>query len=483
MATTMSAPPTSPPPTALLAAASARPGPVHPNRVVVVGANRVLADTLRSLLPACRIDQLDNYVMALGDLGVAGAPGYLVGELDPLDGHIESVAPALRRLGPWTRMVLVATQSHKADALRAVRAGFDQYVLEPVTAESLSQALNITVPAGAAAARRDSSDKPAPIQDLSASEMMAMLTGAVADADGHLEDLVADEDLGDVDLVQHLVAKRPNFAALVMRLLRARSGMGDTQLISAADDAKADAAVPPQHLHAAVNYRGRLMGTLHAPLPATPDILTAWADWLARWLAIEAQLRGLWDMALKDELTGTWNRRFFHRFLEMILHRAADERFRVTVMVFDIDDFKLFNDHYGHGAGDEILREAAKLMRSVVRTHDVVARIGGDEFAVIFWDAEEPRRPNSQHPIDVRIAADRFQKALCSHKFPKLVDPTRDTLTISGGLASFPWDGRTPEELVERADAMAMQSKRQGKNAITLGPGALRACGLAPDVS
>jgi len=72
--------------------------------------------------------------------------------------------------------------------------------------------------------------------------------------------------------------------------------------------------------------------------------------------------------------------------------------------------------------------------------------------------------------------AKRFQAAVCRHEFPKLLDEQPGTLTISGGLASYPWDGRTPTELLARADAMALRSKRQGKNAITLGPGALNRC-------
>jgi len=146
----------------------------------------------------------------------------------------------------------------------------------------------------------------------------------------------------------------------------------------------------------------------------------------------------------------------------------------VTLLVFDIDDFKNYNDRFGHPAGDEILRETARLMQDSVREHDVVARIGGDEFAVIFWDNDQaPRRAHSEHPHDVLKAARRFQQAVYAHKFPKLLDHAPGTLTISGGLASFPWDGRTPEGLLDHADAMALESKRQGKNAITFGPGAL----------
>ena len=174
---------------------------------------------------------------------------------------------------------------------------------------------------------------------------------------------------------------------------------------------------------------------------------------------------------MKDELTGAWNRRYFDRFLARVLERATQGRQQVTLLVFDIDDFKRYNDAYGHAAGDEILREVSAMMRSSVRDHDVVARIGGDEFAVIFWDAGERREAGSKHPGDVRAAAARFQKAIVNHKFPKLGDEAAGHLSVSGGLAGFPWDGRTVDELVSFADAMAIRSKRAGKNAITFGPG------------
>src|SRR5690606_22340113 len=141
----------------------------------------------------------------------------------------------------------------------------------------------------------------------------------------------------------------------------------------------------------------------------------------------------LWQLANKDELTGLWNRRYFNQYLSQLLDRAAIQRFRVTLMIFDIDDFKQFNDRCGHDVGDQVLQETARLMQSVVRENDVVARIGGDEFAVIFWDAQAPRRLNSQHPDDVLAAAKRFQQALAAKRFPKLVAHDLGTLTISGG--------------------------------------------------
>jgi diguanylate cyclase (GGDEF)-like protein len=202
------------------------------------------------------------------------------------------------------------------------------------------------------------------------------------------------------------------------------------------------------------------------------EALEAWASWLAHWLSLQTKMQGMWKLAMSDPLTGVWNRRYFDIFLKQLLRRACSERFRVSLMIFDIDDFKQYNDKYGHPAGDEILIQTAQLMKTVMRPHDVIARIGGDEFAVIFWDAQGPRRPNSQHPTEVRSIAQRFQQAIVTHQFSKLHNEAPGTLTISGGISGYPWDGSTAEDLIDKADQMALQSKRQGKNALIFGPGA-----------
>src|SRR5205823_1003498 len=112
---------------------------------------------------------------------------------------------------------------------------------------------------------------------------------------------------------------------------------------------------------------------------------------------------------------------------------------------------------------------------------DRVCRIGGDEFVVLFHDPEGPRVPPPPGPVphtpqSIASIAARFQKQICEHNFPKLADQAPGTLTISGGLETFPWDGNTVQELLDRADALALRSKAGGKNVITLGPGAERVC-------
>jgi diguanylate cyclase (GGDEF)-like protein len=149
-------------------------------------------------------------------------------------------------------------------------------------------------------------------------------------------------------------------------------------------------------------------------------------------------------------------------------------------MVFDIDNFKSYNDNFGHEAGDEVLRETVLLLNSVIRQGDRVCRIGGDEFAVVFADPEGPRKPDLRGagamPESVEAIAKRFQDQICKMRFPKLGEQAPGPLSISAGLATFPWDGSDPVALLRHADQLALESKRRGKNAITLGPGAIRAC-------
>ena len=217
-----------------------------------------------------------------------------------------------------------------------------------------------------------------------------------------------------------------------------------------------------------VATRGQRFGDLVAPQGSAARALSAQAAWLA------SELR---TAAFTDPLTGAWNRRYFERFLDAAIRESTEHRHDLTLMVFDVDDFKSFNDNHGHGTGDNILIEVVRLLRATIRPTDRVCRIGGDEFAVIFHDPDGPREPTSSHPRDVYDIAARFQKHVCTHQFEALGINLPDSLTISGGLATFPWDGRTSKQLLERADQLALESKRTGKNAITLGPAAAKVCG------
>ncbi len=195
---------------------------------------------------------------------------------------------------------------------------------------------------------------------------------------------------------------------------------------------------------------------------------------------IEEKIKHLERLATEDDLTGLKNRRYIWEFSRQIIERARKENGRVTLLVFDIDNFKHYNDAYGHSVGDEVLKQAAVLMQRCCRNHDVVGRIGGDEFAVVFWDQgnsketgvpDERRSARADHPTEAIFIAKRFVRELENSELTPLagLGPAgRGILTISGGLASFPRDGSTIQELFQQADKALLDAKRSGKNRIYL---------------
>ncbi len=275
---------------------------------------------------------------------------------------------------------------------------------------------------------------------------------------------------GDAALVA-LSVRGADVTERAVALIRARTGNASVRFVPA--DAPATPRGHSGQLEAVVAWDAHVFGRIVADASiSTRNVadLVSHAAWLAGWLRLAAQQAQLRDAAFKDGLTGAWNRRYFDRFLGASIGQARAARRMLTVMVFDIDDFKQYNDLHGHDAGDEILVETVKLLRSVIRPTDRVCRIGGDEFAVIFDDPEGPRQEGSRHPVNVCEIAHRFQGQIATHRFPKLGVGAAGRLTVSAGLATYPWDGQTARELVCRADQLAMQSKKQGKNAMTLGP-------------
>jgi len=206
-----------------------------------------------------------------------------------------------------------------------------------------------------------------------------------------------------------------------------------------------------------------------SPAPTVArELLAALGSLMGALAKNAARIESLHKLAITDHLTGAYNRRYFYHLTEQILARAGQAGFRVTLLLYDIDDFKHYNRTFGHAAGDEILRQTAVLMKKTSRAHDLVARIGGDEFAVLFWDADPPRSPNSK-PLESFVdLAERFRQAVRGHSFSFLGPDAKGTLSISGGLANFPADGHTCLDLLRAADAGLRLAKRQGKDRIYL---------------
>jgi diguanylate cyclase (GGDEF)-like protein len=196
-------------------------------------------------------------------------------------------------------------------------------------------------------------------------------------------------------------------------------------------------------------------------------MLSRYASLVANLLGASAAQRHWRELAMTDMSSGLPNRRYLDEQLRAILDRAAREQFAVTVLLFDVDNFKSFNDRHGHDAGDEILRVVGRLFRKTCREQDIVTRYGGDEFAVVFWDPAGPREPGSRHPQQALSVVDRFTEALRSQRFSRL-GSEGGTVTISGGLATYPWDASTMADLLGLADQALLSAKRAGKNRVVL---------------
>ena len=129
----------------------------------------------------------------------------------------------------------------------------------------------------------------------------------------------------------------------------------------------------------------------------------------------------------------------------------------MALLMFDIDDFKNYNDQLGHTTGDVILRELGKIIKDSVREIDLPSRYGGEEFALVLPYA------NKEGAMNV---AKRIMEAVASHRFLNETTASVGKLTVSIGIACCPEDSFTEEDLIEKADDMLYRAKKEGKNRI-----------------
>jgi diguanylate cyclase (GGDEF)-like protein len=173
-------------------------------------------------------------------------------------------------------------------------------------------------------------------------------------------------------------------------------------------------------------------------------------------LAIDnAQIRARLEyLAQTDSLTGLYNHRFFHERLRAELTRASRQHDSVAVLMFDLDDFKRVNDVYGHGAGDQLLVQIARLSKETVRASDVVCRIGGEEFGVIMPSCDAG---------DALGLASRLIERLRGLELEPM-----GKMTLSIGVSQGPQHAMNPRELIACAEAAMMTAKARGKNQVVL---------------
>jgi len=180
-------------------------------------------------------------------------------------------------------------------------------------------------------------------------------------------------------------------------------------------------------------------------------------------LALKQHADTLEDLAFLDGLTGIANRRQFDQQLEKEWRRMMRQVAPLSLLMIDIDHFKRFNDHYGHGVGDDCLRLVARTIASIIkRPGDLAARYGGEEFAVILPDTDEK---------GARVVAEAIRLAVESLKLPHASSPVADHITISLGVTSnIPGRHENVQDLVNAADRALYRAKSAGRNQVSVEP-------------
>jgi len=163
-------------------------------------------------------------------------------------------------------------------------------------------------------------------------------------------------------------------------------------------------------------------------------------------------------MSITDGLTGLFNHREFYQQLHRELERARRYRHTVSLLIIDVDNFKLYNDRFGHLAGDLALRKISDLLRQCARATDIVARYGGEEFAVILPESTS---------AGALMLAERVKTEIANHNFlPQVAGEVH--LTVSIGIYSAEEGAVTEDQLVSYADEAAYSAKHSGKNCVVM---------------
>ncbi|ARK32273.1 sensor domain-containing diguanylate cyclase [Halalkalibacter krulwichiae] len=168
---------------------------------------------------------------------------------------------------------------------------------------------------------------------------------------------------------------------------------------------------------------------------------------------LELELR---QMAFFDDLTDLPNRKMLDRHIEKALSRAKRHQHNFTLMFVDLDDFKIVNDTHGHDVGDQLLKQVVSRLHESIREEDLIARIGGDEFIVVF---EETTKEEIE---------DIAKRIVSNVSLPYDLEGIEAKISLSIGVSMYPEDGEDKSTLIQNADKAMYHAKHNGKNHFVL---------------
>jgi diguanylate cyclase (GGDEF)-like protein len=166
---------------------------------------------------------------------------------------------------------------------------------------------------------------------------------------------------------------------------------------------------------------------------------------------LRKQNEDLERLSTSDALTGLYNRRYLTQRLSEELVRSYRNKVEFSVLMADVDEFKKYNDAFGHPAGDEVLKKVATILLGSTRSVDCTARYGGEEFAVLLTGTSGDLAAEVAERIRARVEAQEFAGR---------------KITLSIGIAEFPQNGETADEVISNADEALYAAKRGGRNRV-----------------
>lgn len=206
-----------------------------------------------------------------------------------------------------------------------------------------------------------------------------------------------------------------------------------------------------------------LVGVIRVPVGSAETFLESVVPDVTRYVrAVSSVLGNIYqlsrsrDLAMRDDLTKAFNRRFFDAYLDEEIERARRYGSLFSIIFLDLDDLKMVNNFYGHLTGSRTLQEVAKRILGAVRTIDKVVRFGGDEFCIILPETDQEQ---------ALLVANRVRKSLTANAF--IIDGNVEiSITASFGIATYPTHGLTKDDLIRQADAAMYRVKSTTKNAV-----------------
>ncbi len=455
----------------------------HANRILIVEDDPVSALLLRKVLEqrGSQVDHAENGVQALRKFEAHPYRVVISDWMMPAMDGIELCRKIRSVADGYVYMILLSAKSQKEDRLSAYSAGVDDFLTKPLDREELCARLKV---AQRILSAEDNLRRQSEELRLAGDKVQSMNDRLVL-ASRRFEELFSGLPVAcftfDRDGLIHewnrsaaqLFGKKPEMALMkpVWEAFDGRdegfwsrdlvgqifTGEGlqnvDWQLLLDSDERSLICNVIPLH-----GVDGEVLGGIATNQDITERrnaercIQVFARDLELQKVALEEANERLATLAVTDGLTGLWNHRRFREELESVFGRNRRTAEPVSVILLDVDNFKSYNDAFGHPAGDVVLEQVARIMKASVRSYEAVARYGGEEFAIILpgADAEE-----------ATAAAERLRRAIDDAEWPER------PVTASLGVATMRISDPHADDSLQRADAALYASKQGGRNRVT----------------